>query len=57
MDGIEKKRAELDEANFILAIESPAAPTKAIAEKDAGLQDEQRKAAQPKAHAFALEPE
>ncbi|MGP8187378.1 MAG: SGNH/GDSL hydrolase family protein [Terracidiphilus sp.] len=61
VDGIEQKRARLDEANFILAVEEPAiadaaAATKAIAEKDAALQEEQRKAAQPAKHAFELDP-
>ncbi len=62
VDGIELKRTRLDEAHFILAIEDPvaadaAAATKAIEEKDAMLQDEQRKAAQPVAHHFELAPE
>lgn len=62
VDGIEQKRAGLDEANFILAIEQPAiadapAASKAIAEKDAALVEEQRKAAQPIMHTFELDPE
>jgi lysophospholipase L1-like esterase len=62
VDGIELKRTRLDEARFILAIEDPVAPdaaaaAKAIEEKDAALQDEQRKTAQPVAHRFELIPE
>lgn len=62
VDGIEKKRTQLDEANFILAIEQPAvadaaSATKAIGEKDAALVEEQRKAAQPTPHTFELDPE
>jgi lysophospholipase L1-like esterase len=62
VDGIEQKLARLDEANFILAVEQPAiadaaAATKAIAEKDAALVEEQRKAAQPVMHTFELKPE
>ena len=62
VDGIEQKLARLDEANFILAVEQPAiadaaAATKAIAEKDAALVEEQRKAAQPVMHTFELNPE
>jgi lysophospholipase L1-like esterase len=59
VDGIELKRTRLDEAHFILAIEDPVAPdaaaaTKAIDEKDAILQEAQRKTAQPLAHHFEL---
>jgi lysophospholipase L1-like esterase len=62
VDGLEQERTRLDEANFILAIEQPAiadaaAATKAIAEKDAALAEEQRKAAQPVMHTFELDPE
>ena len=62
VDGIERKRAELDEARFILAIEEPGVTgtqdlTHAIQLKDDALEDEQRKAAQPKPHRFMLKPE
>ena len=62
VDGIEKKRTQLDEANFIVAIEQPTAPdaataTKAIVEKDAALLEEERKTAEPAAHTFELDPE
>ena len=62
VDGIERKRAELDEARFILAIEEPGVTgtqdvTHAIQLKDDALADEQRKAAQPKPHHFMLKPE
>jgi lysophospholipase L1-like esterase len=62
VDGLESNRTALDKAHFILAIEDPKAPdaaaaTKAIAEKDAALQEEQRKNAQPVAHHFELVPE
>ena len=61
VDGIELKRTRLDEAHFILAIEDPKAhdaeaATKAIEEKDAALQQEQHKDAQPVAHHFELVP-
>jgi hypothetical protein len=59
---MEKKRTRLDEAHFILAIEQPtiadaALATKAIEEKDAALDEEQRKAAQPVVHTFELDPQ
>lgn len=62
VDGIELKRARLDEANFILAVEPPqtkdeSAATAAIVEKDKELAAEQRKTTQPVAHKFELEPE
>jgi len=62
IDGIELKRTHLDEARFLLAIEDPVAPdaaaaVKAIEEKDAALQQEQHKDAQPAAHRFELIPE
>ncbi len=62
VDGIENERTRLDDAHFILAIEDPvpadaAAATKVIAEKDAALQEKQRKTAQPVAHRFELVPE
>jgi lysophospholipase L1-like esterase len=62
VDGIELKRTELDTAHFILAIEDPKAPdasaaTKAIEEKNAALETEQRKDAQPVAHHFELVPQ
>ncbi len=62
VDDLEKKRTQLDEAHFILAIEEPtipdaAAATMAIEAKDAALAEEQRKAAQPAMHSFELVPE
>jgi hypothetical protein len=62
VDGLESNRTALDKAHFIIAIEDPKAPdaaaaTKAIEEKDALLQEEQRKQAQPVAHHFELVPE
>lgn len=62
VDGIENERTRLDDAHFILAIEDPvpadaAAATKVIAQKDAALQEKQRKTAQPVAHRFELVPE
>jgi lysophospholipase L1-like esterase len=62
VDGDELKRTQLDQANFILAIEDPKAPdaagaTKAIEEKETDIEAEQRKAAQPLPHAFELDPE
>jgi lysophospholipase L1-like esterase len=59
IDGIEANRTALDKAHFILAIEDPKAPdaaaaTKAIEEKDAALQEEQHKDAQPVPHHFEL---
>jgi hypothetical protein len=62
VDGLEQKRARLNEASFILAIEEPKAAgsddaVKAIEAKDAALAEEQRKEAQPNPHAFELLPE
>lgn len=62
VDGTELKRTRLDDAHFILAIEDPVAPdaavaTKAIEEKDAALEQAQRKAVQPVAHQFELAPQ
>jgi lysophospholipase L1-like esterase len=62
VDGDELKRAQLDQANFILGIEDPKVPdaagaAKAIDEKNAIIVEEQRKAAQPQAHLFELIPE
>ena len=59
VDGLEQKRARLNEASFILGIEEPKAAgsddaVKAIEAKDAALAEEQRKEAQPKPHAFEL---
>jgi len=61
VDGDELKRTQLDQANFILAIEDPtatdaAAATRAIAEKDSLIVGEQRKSAQPLPHTFELVP-
>lgn len=62
VDGDELKRMQLDQANFILGIEDPRAPdaagaAKAIEEKDAVIEEEQRKSAQPLPHTFELDPE
>ncbi|MGA2807357.1 MAG: SGNH/GDSL hydrolase family protein [Terracidiphilus sp.] len=62
VDGIELERTRLDEAHFILAVEDPkvagdADATKTMEAKDAVLQAEQRKEAQPKPHRFELSPE
>lgn len=62
VDGDELKRTQLDQANFILAIEDPKAPdaagaTKAIEEKESLLEEEQRKSAQPLPHNFELDAE
>jgi lysophospholipase L1-like esterase len=63
VDGLEVKRTRLDEAHFILAVETAAkgdgdaVVTKAIEARDAELQEEQRKAVQPKPHRFELSPE
>jgi lysophospholipase L1-like esterase len=62
VDGDELKRTQLDQAHFILAIEDPkasdaAAATKAIEEKYAVIEDEQRKIAQPLPHSFELDPQ
>jgi lysophospholipase L1-like esterase len=59
VDGIEEKRARLDQAVFNLAIEDPkvdgeAEAARVIRVKDAALAEEQRKAAQPKPHRFEL---
>jgi lysophospholipase L1-like esterase len=61
VDSIELKRARLDEAHFILAIEDPKAAndedaTRVLEAKDAALIEEQRKMAQPKPHRFELSP-
>ncbi len=61
VDGDELKRTQLDQANFILAIEDPKTPdaagaTKAIEEKDGAIVDDQRKSAQPLPHVFELIP-
>jgi len=61
VDELEKKRAELDRARFLLLIEKPTilatdAVLRAFAEKDARLREEQRRAAQPEAHVFELQP-
>jgi hypothetical protein len=62
VDDIELKRARLDEAHFILAIEDPgvageAEATSAIEAKDVALAAEQRALAQPQPHRFELSPE
>lgn len=61
VDDLEKKRAQLDEAYFILAVEPPAisAPATAaqiLAGKSTALLDQQRKLAQPVVHSFELDP-
>jgi lysophospholipase L1-like esterase len=62
VDGIEQKRARLDETNFIVAIEDPkvagaADTTRVLRAKDAALAEQQRKEAQPRPHTFELSPE
>jgi lysophospholipase L1-like esterase len=62
VDSIELKRTRLDEALFLLIAEDPKAPnqielTRAIERRDAALEEDQRKAAQPKPHRFELLPE
>jgi lysophospholipase L1-like esterase len=62
VEGIELKRAQLDQANFILTIDDPkatsdAAATQAIEANGAALLEEQRKACQPHPHAFELIPQ
>jgi hypothetical protein len=62
VDSAEWKRTQLDQTHFILAIEDPvvrdaAAATRAIEEKDAVIQESQRKTAQPVAHQFELIPQ
>jgi hypothetical protein len=62
VDGIERKRTELDQAYFLLAIEDPkvANAADAVSElesKDEALAAEQRKAAQPVLHRFEISPE
>lgn len=62
VDGIEIKRARLDEARFILLIEDTKAAHEAevksaLDTRDAALAAEQRKLAQPKPHRFELSPE
>jgi len=62
VDGIELKRARLDEAHFIVAIEDPkvandAEAVRVLGEKDAALATEQRQAAQPQPHRFTLTPQ
>jgi lysophospholipase L1-like esterase len=62
VDGIEQKRARLDETNFILAIEKPevdgvSKAAEVMRAKDEAFAKEQRKSAQPKPHHFELVPE
>jgi lysophospholipase L1-like esterase len=62
VDGLEQKRAQLDQAHFILAVEKPTfadagAATTAIGTKDAALAAEERETAQPTLHTFELAPE
>lgn len=61
VDGFELKRAQLDEAYFILVIEHPmvagdAEATTTIEATDTALAEDQRKAAQPLPHHFELLP-
>jgi hypothetical protein len=62
VDGIELKRAKLDDANFILTIDDPNAASdpaaaRAIEAKEATLLEDQRKACQPRPHTFELLPQ
>ena len=59
VDGMELKRAQLDEANFILTIDDPnwppdSAAVKSIESKDAVLHEAERRACQPRPHKFEL---
>lgn len=61
VDGIEEKRARLDQAAFNLGVEDPKVDgepeaVKVIRAKDAALVEEQRNEAQPKPHQFKLSP-
>lgn len=62
IDGTENKRTVIDNAHFVVAIEDPEVPDEAgmnlaFEEKDALLTADQRKSAQPKPHAFELDPQ
>jgi lysophospholipase L1-like esterase len=62
VDGIELKRAQLDQANFVLTIDDPksavdAAVTKSIEAKEAALLQEERKECQPHPHTFEVLPD
>jgi lysophospholipase L1-like esterase len=62
IDGTEHKRMWLDETHFAIVQEGPQLPdeagmNKALEEKDALLSADQRKNAQPKPHAFELDPQ
>jgi len=61
IDGIELKRAQLDQAKFILTIDEPKSPSpsaalESIEAMGALLLDQQRKASRPRAHSFELVP-
>lgn len=62
IDGDEQKRMWLDETHFVVVQEGPTLPdelgmNKATEEKDTLLSADQRKNAQPKPHAFELDPQ
>ncbi|MGP8250821.1 MAG: SGNH/GDSL hydrolase family protein [Terracidiphilus sp.] len=62
IDGTENERTVIDNAHFVVAIEDPKVPdeagmNKALEEKDALLSADQHKNAQPKPHAFELDPQ
>lgn len=62
VDGTELKRAQLDEASFILTIDDPKstsdpAVAAAIQSKDAALLEMERKASEPQPHRFEIAPE
>lgn len=62
VDGFALKRTQLDQANFVLAIDDPksasdATVTRSIEAKEAALLKEERKASQPRPHSFEILPE
>ena len=62
IDEIERKRMWLEDTNFVIVQEGPELPDQAglakpLEEKDAQLEAEQHKNAQPKPHAFELDPQ
>jgi len=62
IDEIERKRMWLDDTHFVIVQEGPQLPDEAslakpLEEKDAQLQAEQHKNAQPKPHTFELDPQ
>lgn len=59
VEDIGRKRAQLDDAHFVLYLDDAKAPAaadagKVLRQKDEALAEQQRAAAQPKAHQFAL---